>query len=96
MILITHPIPHFLTPIPNPNILPHDKLQLPPSKIKTQIPQILNPQAFIPHLHYLQHTKQPIIPFFLKYPQNNQPVITPLKTITKPPLRLYPKSNELP
>ncbi|WP_369015198.1 30S ribosomal protein S8 [Paenibacillus xylanexedens] len=37
-----------------------------------------------------------MIPLFLKYPQNNHPLITPLKTITKPPLPLYTKTNQLP
>ncbi|WP_398573385.1 30S ribosomal protein S8, partial [Staphylococcus epidermidis] len=54
---ITHPIPHILTPVTNPNILPHHKLQLPPSNIKKQIPQILNTQPFIKNLQYLQHHK---------------------------------------
>ncbi|WP_144502744.1 30S ribosomal protein S8, partial [Bacillus velezensis] len=53
-------------------------------------------QCFIPDLEFIEHTKQPIIHVFFKYRQNNQPLITPLKTITKPPLPLYPKSNQVP
>ncbi|WP_145361858.1 30S ribosomal protein S8, partial [Staphylococcus epidermidis] len=59
---ITHPIPHILTPLTNPNIVPHHKLQLPPSNIKKEIPQILNTQPFIKNVQYLQHDKQPLIP----------------------------------
>ncbi|WP_145441271.1 30S ribosomal protein S8, partial [Staphylococcus saprophyticus] len=58
--------------------------------------QILKSQPFIKNVEYLQHHKQRLIPLFLKYPQNNQPLITPLKPISKPPLPLYPKPNQLP
>ncbi|WP_398574815.1 30S ribosomal protein S8, partial [Staphylococcus epidermidis] len=53
-----------LTPLTNPNMLPHHKLQLPASNIKKQIPQILNTQAFIKNVQYVQDHKQRLIPFF--------------------------------
>ncbi|WP_339208736.1 30S ribosomal protein S8 [Bacillus sp. FSL R5-0432] len=94
--VMTDPIADLLTRIRNANMVRHEKLEVPASKIKREIAEILKREGFIRDVEYVEDSKQGIIRLFLKYGQNNERVITGLKRISKPGLRVYAKSNEVP
>lgn len=94
--VMTDPIADLLTRIRNANMVRHEKLEVPASKIKREIAEILKREGYIRDVEYVEDSKQGIIRLFLKYGQNNERVITGLKRISKPGLRVYAKSNEVP
>lgn len=82
--VMTDPIADLLTRIRNANMVRHEKLEVPASKIKREIAEILKREGFIRDVEYVEDSKQGIIRMFLKYGQNNERVITGLKRISKP------------
>ncbi|WP_010307936.1 30S ribosomal protein S8 [Kurthia senegalensis] len=93
---MTDPIADMLTRIRNANMVRHEKLELPASNIKKEIAEILKREGFVRDVEYVEDDKQGIIRIFLKYGQNNERVITGLKRISKPGLRVYAKSEDVP
>src|SRR5690625_4556540 len=93
---MSDPIADMLTRIRNANVVRHETVELPASKVKKEIAEILKQEGFIRDAEYVEDNKQGIIRIFLKYGSNNERVITGLKRISKPGLRVYAKSNELP
>ncbi|APH06651.1 30S ribosomal protein S8 [Bacillus weihaiensis] len=94
--VMTDPIADMLTRIRNANMVRHEKLEFPASKIKKEIAEILKREGFVRDVEYVEDNKQGIIRIFLKYGANNERVITGLKRISKPGLRVYAKSDEVP
>lgn len=93
---MTDPIADLLTRIRNANMVRHEKLEVPASNMKKEIAEILKREGFVRDVEYVEDTKQGIIRIFLKYGQNNERVITGLKRISKPGLRVYAKTEEVP
>jgi small subunit ribosomal protein S8 len=93
---MSDPIADMLTRIRNANLVRHESVELPASKVKKQIAEILKREGFIRDAEYIDDNKQGIIRIFLKYGPNNERVITGLKRISKPGLRVYTKANEIP
>jgi small subunit ribosomal protein S8 len=94
--VMTDPIADMLTRIRNANMVRHEKLEVPASKMKREIAEILKREGFIRDYEYIEDNKQGILRIFLKYGPNNERVITGLKRISKPGLRVYVKANEVP
>ncbi|MFK7697349.1 30S ribosomal protein S8 [Paenibacillus sp. HJGM_3] len=94
--VMSDPIADMLTRIRNANIVRHETVEVPASKIKREIAEILKKEGFIRDAEYVDDSKQGIIRIFLKYGPNNERVITGLKRISKPGLRVYTKSLEVP
>ncbi|MCG7335370.1 30S ribosomal protein S8 [Sporosarcina sp. ACRSM] len=93
---MSDPIADMLTRIRNANMVRHEKLEVPASNMKKQIAEILKREGFVRDVEYVEDNKQGIIRIFLKYGQDNERVITGLKRISKPGLRVYAKTNEVP
>jgi small subunit ribosomal protein S8 len=93
---MSDPIADMLTRIRNANIVRHETVEVPASKIKREIAEILKKEGFIRDAEYIEDSKQGIIRMFLKYGPNQERVITGLKRISKPGLRVYAKSQEVP
>jgi small subunit ribosomal protein S8 len=93
---MSDPIADMLTRIRNANVVRHETVEIPASKIKRQIAEILKKEGFIRDAEYIEDNKQGIIRLFLKYGSNNERVITGLKRISKPGLRVYTKAQEVP
>ena len=85
--VMTDPIADFLTRIRNANQANHEVLEVPASNIKKGIAEIVE---------IIEDDKQGIIRVFLKYGQNGEKVITGLKRVSKPGLRVYKKREDLP
>ncbi len=93
---MTDPIADMLTRIRNANMVRHEKLEVPASKLKKEIADILKREGFIRDYEFVTDEKQGLLRLFLKFGPNNERVITGLKRISKPGLRVYAKSDELP
>lgn len=94
--VMSDPIADMLTRIRNANMVRHETVEMPASKMKREIAEILKREGFIRDAEYIEDNKQGIIRIFLKYGSNNERVITGLKRISKPGLRVYAKSYEVP
>ena len=94
--VMTDPIADFLTRIRNANQAKHEVLEVPASNIKKGIAEILKREGFVKNVEVIEDDKQGIIRVFLKYGQNGERVITNLKRISKPGLRVYSKREDIP
>jgi small subunit ribosomal protein S8 len=94
--VMTDPIADMLTRIRNANMVRHESVELPASRMKREIAEILKREGFIRDAEYIEDNKQGILRIFLKYGPNNERVITGLKRISKPGLRVYVKATEVP
>lgn len=93
---MTDPIADFLTRIRNANMVYHESLEVPASKMKRDIAEILKREGFIRDVEYIEDNKQGIIRVFLKYGRDKQRVISGLKRISKSGLRSYVKADAVP
>lgn len=94
--VMTDPIADMLTRIRNANMVKHEKLELPASKLKKEVAEILKREGYIKDFEYIEDNKQGVLRIFLKYGVNNEHVITGIKRISKPGRRVYAKSDEVP
>ena len=94
--VMTDPIADFLTRIRNANMVRHESLEVPSSNMKVAIANILKSEGFIKDFTVEEDGKQGAMKVFLKYGKNNERVITGLKRISKPGLRVYAKTGEVP
>ncbi|CDQ41407.1 MULTISPECIES: 30S ribosomal protein S8 [Virgibacillus] len=94
--VMTDPIADMLTRIRNANMVKHEKLELPASKMKKEVADILKREGFVSDYELVEDSKQGILRIFLKYGVNEERVITGIKRISKPGLRVYAKANEVP
>ncbi|MCT8389166.1 30S ribosomal protein S8 [Leuconostoc holzapfelii] len=93
---MTDPIADLLTRIRNANMARRDVVEIPASKIKKSIAEILKSEGFIRDVEYIEDNKQGVIRVFLKYGEDRNRVITGIKRISKPGLRKYAKADSLP
>lgn len=94
--VMTDPIADMLTRIRNANSVYHDKVEIPGSKIKQAIVDILKIEGFVKDYEVIADNKQGTIRVALKYGANREKVITGIKRISKPGLRVYAKADQLP
>ena len=93
---MTDPIADMLTRIRNANSVHHDKVEIPASKVKQAMAEILKREGFIKDYDLVNDNKQGVLRLSLKYGPNREKVITGLKRISKPGLRVYAKKEQLP
>ncbi|MEW6104899.1 MAG: 30S ribosomal protein S8, partial [Bacillota bacterium] len=92
----TDPIADMLTRIRNANTVARDVVEVPSSRVKREIAKILKEEGFIRDFEVIGDRKQGVLRIYLKYGPNKQRVITGLKRISKPGLRVYAGKDELP
>ena len=93
---MTDPIADMLTRIRNAVNAKHKVVEVPASNIKKSIAQILLDEGFIDGFNVTDEGKQGIITIDLKYGPNEEKVISGIKRISKPGLRVYARANEVP
>jgi len=94
--VMTDPIADYLTRIRNANMVKHESLDIPASNIKKSMSEILKNEGFIKDYEVIEDNKQNVIRVFLKYGKDQQRVITGLKRISRPGLRSYVDSDNVP
>lgn len=96
MAVITDPIADMLTRIRNANTAAHDVVDVPASRMKQAVAQILKDEGFINDFERVNEGPQGKIRIKLKYGQNKEKVITGLRRISRPGLRVYTSKTEIP
>ena len=93
---VTDPIADMLTRIRNASLARHRELTLPSSRIKRDIARILVEEGFIESYATSQDGLQELLTIQLKYVEGKTPVVSGLKRISKPGLRVYARKTEIP
>ena len=96
MAVVTDTIADMLTRIRNANAMRYEEVKVPSSKLKLEIARILKEEGFIKDYKLEKNDVQGTIVLTLKYGENKERVITGLKRISKPGLRVYAKTDEIP
>ena len=94
--VVTDTIADMLTRIRNANGMRYQEVSVPASNLKLSLAKILKDEGFIEDYKLVKDDAQGSIELTLKYGQNKERVITGLKRISKPGLRVYAKANEVP
>lgn len=94
--VVTDPIADLLTRIRNANIVKHEVVEVPASTVKKQVANIMLSEGYIKNIEEYSDGVVPMIRLTMKYAKNKQRVITGLKRISKPGLRVYCKKDEIP
>ena len=93
---ITDPVADMLTRIRNANSAKHDTVDVPASNLKKSIAQILLDEGYIKSFQIVDNGTQGIIHITLKYLANKEKVLSGLRRVSKPGLRVYAGADELP
>ncbi|MDK2867054.1 MAG: small subunit ribosomal protein [Clostridiales bacterium] len=93
---MTDPIADLLTRVRNANMVKHASVDVPASNVKKRIVEILLGEGYIKGYDVIEDGKQGIIRIELKYGDSKERVITGLKRISKPGLRVYAKKTDVP
>ena len=93
---MTDPIADMLTRIRNANTVGHATVEIPASKMKKSIAGILTDEGYIRGFDVIEDDKQGIIKIQMKYGADKERVISGIKKISKPGLKVYAKSDEVP
>ena len=94
--VMTDPIADLLTRIRNANTMRHEKVEIPTSRLKTDMLNVLKQEGFIVDFTTKQVGVANLTVVTLKYAANNERVIKGLKRISKPGLRVYAQASQLP
>lgn len=94
--VMTDPIADLLTRIRNANVAFHETLDVPASKMKLSLAEILKSEGYIRDYVSIADNKQGILRLHLKYGPNKERVVTGLKRISRPGLRVYARKDEVP
>ncbi len=92
----TDPIADMLTRIRNANVVSHETVSMPLSKLKLSVAELLKSEGFIAGYSVKEEGKFKSLVIELKYDEKGKPVITNLQRVSKPGLRTYCKAKNLP
>jgi small subunit ribosomal protein S8 len=93
---MTDPIADFLTRIRNAALAKHDRVRIPGSKLKARIAEILKNEGFIKSYAVVEGHPQTSLEVALKYDDQGKPVISGLRRVSKPGLRIYVSKDRIP
>ncbi|MFZ1948036.1 MAG: 30S ribosomal protein S8 [bacterium] len=93
---VTDPIADMLTVIRNGCKAKQKKVEVPASRVKTEILKVLLREKFISNFRYIEDDKQGRLRIYLKYTESEASVITGLKRVSRPGLRIYRPADRLP
>ena len=94
--VMTDPIADMLTRIRNANQMKHEYVEIPASKTKLEILNVFKNEGYIGEYEVIEKVPQNVIKVALKYTDKKERVIKGIKRVSKPGLRVYAKSSELP
>ena len=94
--MMVDPTSDMLTRIRNASMASYDKAEIPCSKMKINIAEILKIEGYIRNYKTIKDTKQGILVIYLKYNEDKSPVIKGLQRISKPSCRIYSRCKKIP
>ncbi len=93
---ISDPLADMLTRIRNARMVKFESLEMPNSKLRKGVVEILKNEGYISDYQIIKESGQDVLKVTLKYDQNRNPVISGLKRVSKPGCRVYVKSDKIP
>lgn len=93
---MTDPIADMLTRIRNATLVKREMVEMPASKIKCEIARILKEEGYIRDFTFIEDDKQGVLRLFLKYGTNREQVVSGLRRISRPGLRVYASHDKVP
>ena len=96
MAMVSDPVADLLTRIRNGSMAEHEKVDVPASKLKVRIAEILKEEGFIKNFRIIEDRKQGVLRVYLKYGSGQERVITGLRRVSKPGRRLYVAAEKVP
>ena len=94
--MLSDPIADFLTRIRNASRAEHEKVDIPSSKLKLRMAEILKDEGFIKNFRVIEDNKQGVLRVYLKYGAGMERVITDLQRVSRPGCRIYCGKDEIP
>jgi small subunit ribosomal protein S8 len=96
MAMVSDPIADMLARIRNGGLAEHEKVDVPASRLKVRIAEILREEGFIKNFRLIEDSRQGVLRLYLKYGPGQERVITGLKRVSKPGRRLYVSADRIP
>lgn len=93
---MTDPIADMLTRIRNASRSHHDSVDMPASRMKRAIAQILREQGFVKDFEMVKDSRYPTLRLHLRYTGKREPIITGIRRVSKPGQRIYRKATTMP
>jgi len=94
--MITDPISDMFTRIRNSNIKLHEKVDIPLSKLKLKIAEILKKEGYISNFKNIEDSKQGVLRIYLKYSSKGEAILKGIKRVSKSSLRIYKGYEDMP
>jgi len=94
--MITDPISDMFVRIRNANAKLHEKVDIPSSKVKTEIARVLKEEGYIANYKHIEDQKQGVLRVYLKYDANGKAALQGIRRVSKPSLRIFKGYEELP
>jgi small subunit ribosomal protein S8 len=96
MAMVTDPIADMLTRIRNGSMSEQEKVDIPASRLKARLAEILKEEGFIKNFRLIEDRRQGVLRVYLKYGPGQERVITGLRRVSKPGRRLYVSADNIP
>jgi len=93
---MTDPVADMLTRIRNANMVRHERVEIPASKLKMEVARILHEEGYIRSYRLIEDRKQGILRIYLKYDDNQEKVISGIRRVSKPGRRVYADATKIP
>ena len=94
--MMSDPIADLLTRIRNASRAEHEKVDIPASKLKVKVTELLKDEGFIKNFRVIEDDKQGILRVYLKYGAGNEKIISGLVRVSRPGRRVYVTKNKIP
>jgi small subunit ribosomal protein S8 len=96
MAMVTDPVADLLARIRNGSLAEHEKVDIPSSKLKVRLAEILKEEGFIKNFRLIEDKRQGVLRIYLKYGPGQERVISGLRRVSKPGRRLYVGADRVP
>ena len=96
MAMVTDPVADMLTRIRNGSLAEHEKVDIPSSKLRVRLEEILKEEGFIKNFRLIEDKRQGVLRVYLKYGPGQERVISGLRRVSKPGKRLYVGADRIP
>ena len=96
MAMVTDPVADLLTRIRNGSLAEHEKVDIPSSKLKVRLAEILKEEGFIKNFRFIEDKHQGVLRVYLKYGPGQERVISGLRRVSKPGKRHYVGADRIP
>jgi small subunit ribosomal protein S8 len=96
MAMVTDPVADMLARIRNGSVAEHEKVDIPSSKLRVRLAEILKEEGFIKNFRLIEDKRQGILRVYLKYGPGQERVISGLRRVSKPGRRRYVGADRIP